>query len=126
MNIIFPRQLRRLPFCIRLGFFLLLPPLSRPLFRILRESSPDVFQDSVFRSLLTLLCVVLTLYILIFVVVPRVRDIGMSPLAGLLSLIPLINILFLLFILFAPSGWRLGIATQMVRPMRPPNPSALP
>jgi len=57
----------------------------------------------VFKSLVWLVVIALTAYVLVFVVVPRLRDVGISPYVALLSLVPLINLLLLIFLGFAPS-----------------------
>jgi uncharacterized membrane protein YhaH (DUF805 family) len=91
---------------------LLVPLVARLLSRCLGGTSSEAVQSWVFKFLFWLFVVAWTLYILFFVIAPRLRDIGVSPYAGLFSLIPLLNGFFLFFILLAPSGWRVEIANR--------------
>lgn len=103
MSTLFPKQIRRLSFTVRLGVCILLVPLSRLAFHIAWGEPANYPHTLVFRSLVWLVGVVGLAYILAFVVVPRLRDVGMSPYVALLSLIPPINLLLFIFLGFAPS-----------------------
>ncbi len=102
MSILFPRQIRRLSFALRLIVCLLIGPLGWLVFHFIWGTPADYPQTPVLRWLVWLVAVGLTAYLLVFVVVPRLRDVGMSPYFGLLSLVPLFNLLFFIFLGFAP------------------------
>jgi len=103
MSTLFPKQIRRLSFAGRLGVCLLIMPLIRLVFHFAWGEPANYPHTLVFKSLVWLVVIALTAYVLVFVVVPRLRDVGISPYVALLSLVPLINLLLLIFLGFAPS-----------------------
>ena len=104
MSSLFPKQIRRLSFTVRLCVCLLIVPLSHLAFHFAWGEPTNYPHTLVFRSLVWLVGVAGLAYIVGFVVVPRLRDIGLSPYVAVLSLIPLINLLLLVFLGFAPSA----------------------
>ena len=58
----------------------------------------------VFKFSMWLVALLLTVYAIAFIIVPRLRDVGISPYLGLLSVLPLINCLLFIFLAFASTG----------------------
>jgi uncharacterized membrane protein YhaH (DUF805 family) len=104
MSVLFPKQIRRLSFAVRLGVFFLIPPISSLVFRLMWGVPEDWPHGPAIRVSMWLVSLILIAYAMIFIVVPRLRDVSISPLLALLALLPFINLLLFIFLAFAPSG----------------------
>ena len=92
IEFIFPRRLHRLDYFIRL---MLSNVVTYFLYSCSTTTSPQLFWISV---------VALLIYVFVFIVLPRVRDLGMNGWWLLAFLVPLVNIWLGLILLFrAPS-----------------------
>ena len=90
LDFLFPRQLTRLPYLIRVL-------ICNALFFSL---SPDLSANSATEWGAWIL---IDAYTAIFVIWPRIRDIGMSPLWTILAFVPYVNALFGVILLFRRS-----------------------
>ena len=104
MSILFPKQIRRLSFVLRLGIFALIPLLTKFVFGLIWGVPEDFPDGPVFEFLMWLVALLLTVYAIAFIIVPRLRDVGISPWLGLLSVLPPINVLLLIYLAFASTG----------------------
>lgn len=96
MRTLFPERLTRLQFLLRsiVASFLTIPIELH--FRLLREGAWPLWDVGGIILLL-----IIAVYTLVFIIVPRGADIGFSKiLSGLVAIVPLLNVAFWLLLLF--------------------------
>ena len=96
VRLLFPRRIHRLSYFIRL---VICNVLGAPLF----------VGESPFERPLVLVCsLALAVYALCFVLLPRLRDVGMSGLWLIVAFIPVANIILGIILLFRPPEYHFG------------------
>src|SRR6266699_2464067 len=105
MSPLFPKKIGRFPYASRLSCCLLLSFSFGFLLSFLGRNAPFFLKSPLFLPLLWGLTIIWYSYLLMCVVAPRLRDIGLSPYLALAGFIPGINVALGLCALFAPSGW---------------------
>jgi len=66
---------------------------------------PHALESSLVRPFVTLFGVAWYSYVLFFVVLPRLLDVGLPSLCVILAVVPGVNVALGLIALFAPTGW---------------------
>ena len=94
----FPLKLPRAAFIVRLVVCL---TVGYVLSLIYQRLLPGAVHPSMLKALVWLCTIPYTAYVIAWVVVPRLRDIGKSPWFGLLSLIPFVNFILFAYLMYA-------------------------
>jgi hypothetical protein len=105
MNFLFPRQIQRVSYLLRLLTSIVPCVLLGLLIGYLGYTHPQLLQSSLTRPLLWLFTIGWYAYLLCFIVAPRFLDIGLPRVCVVFALILGVNLVLGLMALFAPTGW---------------------
>jgi hypothetical protein len=95
-SIIFPRQIGRVSFIVRYILFLIAVAMGIGLL-VISESAPS--QVSIVLAAVAVFWLLFTLvYFARFILLARIRDIGIDNLFGVLIFVPVVNVLFLIYL----------------------------
>ena len=103
IEIVFPRRLHRLAYFLRL---IIANILSSFLY---------TDRDTMNASIWWIVVIALALYGLFFILLPRLRDVGMSTWWLLVALVPLVNILLGIILLFRAPEYHFGSSTNEIQ-----------
>jgi len=112
---VFPKQIRSQDFAIRLVICLLLGLLLLLAGYFLSSSSSVYPYRPVLPVIVYLFAAALTAYALIFVLVPRLRDMGASPYWSLLLFVPVVNAVLFIKLAVTPSDQSALLYWQALR-----------
>jgi uncharacterized membrane protein YhaH (DUF805 family) len=105
MHGLFPKQIQRLSYFLRMVACLCASALVGVFLGLLGHAAPGAFNSPLLKPLLWLFTIAWYCYLLGFVLAPRLRDIGISPYIALVAFVPGANLVIGLVALFAPTGW---------------------